>query len=383
MASLETSTGMAGTGEGRPLRILIVRIGAMGDILHALPAVVALRRRYPDCFIGWAVEPGWSELLEAVTARGNLDGVQPTGQSEQKPLVDRWYRVPTKAWKRRMLTVGTVSDIRALRRQLRGEKFDVCVDMQGSLKSAMVGRLAGARVLAGPAEPREKQAKWLYGVTVPQITKHVVDQGCEVLGGALGEVLRPTRVTLPVDKASEKWCDDLLGKILMGDEAFALIAPRAGWGAKQWPAARFGAVAAELGRAGVRTLVNATGVRDEVAERVVWASEGFATAVPCSVGQMIALTRRAAVVIGGDTGPLHMAAALERPVVGLYGPTDPTRNGPYVVGSRQVRSMVLRRATSVVDHTRHKETEAGLLQISVDEVVAAAMGLLSQPRRPW
>ena len=126
--------------------------------------------------------------------------------------------------------------------------------------------------------------------------------------------------------------------------------------------------------------MNATGIRDVVAERVAWASEGFATVVPCSVGQMIALTRRASVVIAGDTGPLHLAAALERPVVGLYGPTDPARNGPYVVGSREVRSMVLRRATSVVNHTRRTETEAGLLQIQVDEVVAAAMGLLSMQR---
>ncbi len=97
-----------------------------------------------------------------------------------------------------------------------------------------------------------------------------------------------------------------------------------------------------------------------------------AVLVPCSVGQMIALVRRAALVIAGDTGPLHLAAALERPVVGLYGPTDPARNGPYGAVSR-----VLRHASSRVDHSRHSETEKGLLEITVDEVLRAALELLA------
>ena len=108
-----------------------------------------------------------------------------------------------------------------------------------------------------------------------------------------------------------------------------------------WPAERLGRVAAELGRAGVRTVVNASVHGSPEADEVVATSEGFARAVPCSVGQLIALVRRAAVVIAGDTGPLHLAAALERPVVGIFGPTDPARNGPY-----GTRSRVLRDATS-------------------------------------
>jgi heptosyltransferase-1 len=175
-------------------------------------------------------------------------------------------------------------------------------------------------------------------------------------------------VTLPVDPAAERWCDATLSGI---GERFAVIAPMAGWGAKQWPAERYGAVATALKSAGFRTLVNAASHEDAVGRRVVEASGGAAMLVPCSVGQMIALVRRAGVMIAGDTGPLHLAAALERPVVGLYGPTDPARNGPY-----GTVSCVLRHASSKSDHSRHQETEAGLMQITTDEVVEAALELL-------
>ncbi len=188
------------------------------------------------------------------------------------------------------------------------------------------------------------------------------------MGAAVGEKLRPAKVTLPVDPAAEQWCDTLLAG---SAERFALMAPTAGWGAKEWPAERYGAVAEALGRVGIRTLVNTASQADFVGRRVVETSSGAAVLVPCSVGQMIAVVRRAAVVIGGDTGPLHLAAALERPVVGLYGPTDPARNGPFATPAR-----VLRHSSSRVDHSRHSETEDGLMQITVDEVVEAALVLL-------
>jgi heptosyltransferase-1 len=263
-----------------------------------------------------------------------------------------------------------LSDINATRRELRMWEYDICVDMQGSLKSAIVGRMAGAQVFAGPAEPREAQARWFYGRRVTTSATHVVEQGCQLLGAAVGTELTPAAVTLPIDAEAEIWCDQLLAKTLSRGERFAFIAPSAGWGAKQWPAERYGAVAAELGRAGFRTFVNeAPG--DRFADGVVAASEGFATLVPCSIGQMIALVRRAELVIAGDTGPLHLAAALGRPVVGLYGPTDPARNGPYGTEAR-----VLRHVSSTRDNSRRPETEAGLMQITTGEVVEAALELL-------
>jgi heptosyltransferase-1 len=334
----------------------------MGDVLHAMPAVAALRELHPEWFIGWAIEPGWSELLEATGT------AHTKGRNAARPLVDTWHSVPAKAWKERPLSLPTISGINAMRQELRGSKYDLCVDMQGSLKSAVVGRMSGTKVFVGPAEPREAPARGLYRQHVMTRAAHVVDQGCELLGEAIGETLHPAKVTLPVDPAAEQWCDEALAGI---GKRFALMAPTAGWGAKQWPAERYAAVAARLEEAGIKTVVNAASSEDAIAGRVVAANGGAAVSVPCSVGQLIAMMRRAAVVIAGDTGPLHLAAALGRPVVGLYGPTDPARNGPYRTNAR-----VLRHESSVTDHSRKAETEAGLMRITTDEVVEAALGLL-------
>jgi heptosyltransferase I len=338
----------------------------MGDVLHAMPAVAALRERHPDWFIGWAVEPRWLPLL-----RADRVGSGPLGRGPAMPLVDETYLASTRAWKQRPLSGHTVRHISALRRELRGERFDVCVDMQGAIRSAVIGRMAGGQRLVGPAEPREAPARWLYGERVGVSATHVVEQGCELLGAAVGETLKPAKVLLPVDEDAERWCDDLPAGVMSGEDRFVVIAPTAGWGAKEWPAERYGEVAAELGRAGYRVVVNAASIDDESAAAVVRSSGGHASALSCSVAQLIALLRRASMVIAGDTGPLHLAAVLERPVVGLYGPTDPARNGPY-----GTRSRVVRHASSTRDHRRHANTEAGLMQITTEEVVAAALDLL-------
>ncbi len=346
------------------MRVLIVRIGAMGDVLHAMPAVAALRERHPDWFIGWAIEPRWSDLLQIAGDPNDLQQIE--GRHDPRALVDRWYSVAAGAWKRRPLSWKTRAEVHGLRDVLRGEQFDIAVDMQGAVKSAVVGRMAGASALVGAANPRERAARWLYRQRVETVSAHVVEQGCELLGAAVGEALRPVRVRLPMDEMDERWATETVG-----GERFCLISPGGGWGAKMWPAERFGRVAAELGGAGVRSVVNTSRGGSVEAERVVEASGGFARAAACTVGQLIALTRRAAVVVASDTGPLHLAAALERPVVGIYGPTDPARNGPY-----GTRSRVLRDAGSATSYKRGAEVEVGMLRIGVGEVVSAALEML-------
>ncbi len=359
----------------RSLRVLIVRIGAMGDVLHAMPAVTALRNLHPDWFLGWAIEPRWSELLQSAHPDRLSDSEQrsPAMPLPAMPLIDVWHQVPTQRWKRNPVALSTLSNISALRRELRGYNYDLCVDLQGSIKSAVIGRLAGAKVFAGPAAPRERQARWLYTKTVETHAAHVIDQACQLLGSAIGQTLQPAPVTLPVDDAAERWCDELLTRLSLRDRRFVFLAPTAGWGAKQWPSERYGAVALALQHAGYQTLVNES-LGNQQVDQVIAA----ATVVPSSLGQMIALLRCASLVIAGDTGPLHLAAALNRPVLALFGPTDPARNGPYAT-----RGIVLRHPSSRLDHSRRTETEAGLRQITTQEVVESALKLLqsTEPHR--
>src|SRR6202030_3980698 len=152
---------------------------------------------------------------------------------------------------------------------------------------------------------------------------------------------------------------------------FAILNPGAGWGAKRWPAERYGQVAKELAKDGLCSLINYGPGEEVLAAAVEAGSEGTARKISCSLSELIALTRRARLLIGGDTGPLHLAAALKIPVVAIFGPTNPVRNGPF-----GTPSIVLRSATSITDHTRHSGPELGLLEIPVAEVVAAARKLL-------
>jgi heptosyltransferase-1 len=153
--------------------------------------------------------------------------------------------------------------------------------------------------------------------------------------------------------------------------AFAILSPGAGWGAKQWPAERYGLVARELASHGVRSLINYGPGEEELAAAVESASEGAARKISCSISELIALTRRARLFIGGDTGPMHLAAALEVPVVAIFGPTNPARNGPF-----GTRSIVLRSPSSLTSHARRSEPESGLLEITTGDVVGAARQLL-------
>ena len=326
----------------------------MGDIIHGMHAVAGLRERIPDAEIAWVIEPHWKPLLRS------LDG--------DMPLVHRLHRAETKAWNRAPLSLATMNSVLSLRRELRAEKYDLCVDLQGSIRSAVIGRMSGAKRFAGAAEPAERAARFLYNVRIDATQSHVIAQTAEILSGACGIEISPElRAPFPFDQSSEDWCDALL----QGDaRPLAMIAPRAGWGAKQWPAERYGAVASQLAERNFRVLVNAIPGGDLIAASVVAASGGTAQAVECTLPQLIALTRRLKLFIGGDTGPMHLASAIGVPCVAIFGPTDPKRTGPWGTNAR-----VLRDATSVTDHRRHKDPEGGLLRISIEDVTRAAREL--------
>lgn len=348
------------------LRILIVRVGAMGDVLHAMPAVAALRAAVPNAEIGWAIEPKWASLL-----RVSEDAVP---RSSAMPLVDRVHLVPTKEWSKKPFSLATLRSVLALRRELREQHYDIAIDLQGSIRSSVIARMSGARRVVGSATTRESQARWLYSQSVGLQRAHVVEQAAEIVSAVLGSPIQCITAALPVDPAAEQWCDALL--LGRPDGPLVVLAPTAGWGAKEWPAARYGAVAKALAAQGCTVLVNASPIGvDAVANLVVACSSGAASAVPCTLPQLTALLRHTSLLIAGDSGPLHLAAALGVPVVSIFGPTDPVRTGPWGSPSR-----VLRHATSITDHRRHREPDSGLLQIGVEELIEAAESLLSLAR---
>ena len=334
----------------------------MGDILHALPAVTALRMAHPEWVIDWVVEPRWRALLAVEDS---------IGRGPAQPLIDRLHLASTKDWRRAPMSLKTFHEIKALRRALRAGGYDAVLDLQGAVRSAVVGRLAGCRRLIGEAAPRERIARWLFTERVATRGAHVIEQDVELASAVAGDALAPAAPWLPVDATAEAWADKLLP--LSANQPAVLINPGAGWGAKRWPAERYAEVVNGLAGRGLRMLVNAGPGEEALADAIVQGSGGTATQLTCSVAQLIALTRRIALCIAGDTGPLHLACALGRPVVGIYGPTDPSRNGPFGTRFRVLRSPESRR-----DHKRHAEPEAGLLTIQPEDVVHAADELLAE-----
>jgi heptosyltransferase-1 len=356
-------------------RLLVVRLGAMGDILHALPAVTALRLQHPGWVIDWVVEPRWRALLAAPdsTERGS-DRPVPGRPVPSRPLVDQLHFAPARDWSRSPLRISTLRQVTALRRVLRSPGYNTAIDFQGAIRSAVIARMAAAPRLIGEAVPREPAARWLFTERVVTHGEHVIEQDMELARQIAGDELVPTPPLLPIDPASEAWCDQLLGS---SSELLALLNPGAGWGAKRWPIERYATVARGLIARGFRVMVNAGPGEVPLAEAVVegttgQGTSGAATALAMSLDQLIALTRRVSICIAGDTGPLHLACALGRPVVGIYGPTDPSRNGPYGTRFRVLRSPASRR-----DHSRRAEPEAGLLTITPEAVLEAADDLMS------
>jgi heptosyltransferase I len=351
------------------IKILIVRLGALGDILHALPAVTAIRAALPQARLGWIVEENWSELLTASGEKSPPDVVGP-----QRPVVDLIHTVNTKRWRQHIFQTKTFREIRGNLRRLQKIEYDIALDFQGNIKSAVCARASGARDIAGFADPRESAARFFYRRTFPRSGEHVIEQNLALANQALqpylgGQELKLLAPRLPCDPAAEAWAEAELARL--GISTFAMVTPGAGWGGKQWPQERFGAVARALAAHNLRTLVNAAPGEEQLAKAVVETSGGSAVSVHCTIAQLIALTRRARIFIGGDTGPLHLAAALGVPVVAIYGPTDPARTGPF-----GTQAIALRHPESQTTFSHHREPEQGLLKISADEAISAARHLL-------
>ncbi len=351
---------MSATSElASPKKILIVRLGAMGDVLHALPAAMYLKSMFSEIQVGWVVEKRWSPLLE--------------WRFHQHAFPDVVHKVDTRGWRKNLW--ASRGEIATALRELRGENYDIAVDFQGAMKSAVIALMSGAKRRFGFANPWEKAASLFYTNPVRITSVHVVKQNRELAAELVGNP-SAENVTgsffqwAPSDPMMQQWLtSEILRLRLQG--GFVILNPGAGWGSKQWPVERYAELARELGAYGVRSLVNHGPGEEELAAHVERNSDGHAVAASFNISQLMAITRKASLFVGGDTGPMHLAALLNVPVVALFGPTDPARNGPY-----GTKSVVLRDASSVTSHKRIRETEAGLRNITVPQVLEAVYQLL-------
>jgi lipopolysaccharide heptosyltransferase I len=282
------------------MNVLVVRLGALGDIVHAVPAVAALRRAYPAAQIDWLVERKHRAIVDLVTA------IDRTIELE-RPSVAAWV---------------------AVTRELRTTSYDVAIDFQGLLKSAVLARGSGAAKVVGFSiwHLREKAARPFYSASAPGEGAHVIRKNLHLL--RVLDIDDET-ISFPLATVQSPALTALQARI--DGRRFALVNPGAVWPNKRWPAGRFGELAAFLREASGLLPVVLWGPGEEPLADAVVAASGNAAIVapPTGVSDLVAMSRAAALVVSGDTGPLHIGTAVGTPTVSIFGPTDPDRNGAW------------------------------------------------------
>ena len=311
-----------------PTRIALVKLSSLGDVVHALPVAATLRAARPQMRLTWIVE-----RREAAVLRGH-------------PGLDEVIVADTRGWRRARRPAAmraALADMRALRRRLRQANFEVALDLQALVKSGVVTLATGAAVRVGFAASwgREPLSALFTNrrVQPPPSARHVVEQYLALLE-PLGIETPRLEFRMPSSPTVEARMDEWLAMAgLKPYGRLVVLNPGAGREAKRWPVAHFTTLARRLAReADARVLVTWGPGEESAARTIVDGAESAVLAPPTDLDALLALLRRASVVVAADTGPLHMAAALGTPCVGLYGPTSAARNGPYGPGQRALSS---------------------------------------------
>jgi heptosyltransferase-1 len=310
----KATAGKPGTLNPEPRkRFLVIRLGSLGDLVHAVPAVATLREAYPDAQIDWLVERPHAALLEQVPAISQVI----------------------------VLKGRSLSGWLATRAELRAHRYDVAIDLQGLIKSAVLARLSGASVVLGfdTRALREPAARLFYTeqVNVGE-GRHVIEKNLAVIehlleprGFSPGDPrgLKPARSMQSLFKLSQSPALESIRA--WGVTDFALLNPGAAWPNKRWPVESFAAVARWIHETYGWTPVVLWGPGEEtIADAIVAGASGVAVRAPqTTFNDLLALARASQLFLSGDTGPLHLACAMGAPVVALFGPTTERRNGPW------------------------------------------------------
>jgi heptosyltransferase I len=286
-----------------PRRILIIKPSAIGDVVHALPILNLLRRRWPKAHISWLITPGCAGLLEG---HPQIDELIPF----DRKMFGRTWKSLTAA--RKLLTFGLA---------LRGKHFDLVIDLQGLFRSGLLTIQTGADIRVGSTSARE--FGWMFCTHLAPLdtwNKHAVERYLSV-ADFMGLGQSPVEFIFPTDDRDRQF----IAELLPGHEPFAVLLPTTHWETKKWPLEYFAAL--------VKPLRERFGLRTVIAGDPATAALAFPDAInlggKTTLRQLTALLERAALVIANDTGPMHIAAALGRPLVTMYGPTSPIQTGPY------------------------------------------------------
>lgn len=333
-------------------RFLIIRLSSIGDIVHALPAAAALGETYPQAAIDWVVETRHTDLL--------------TGN----PFVRRLINLDTLGWRKKLLSANTLESVARGLGELRKADYDAALDFQGLYKSAVIARLSRSRERIGFAEPwlREPAAGVLYTERVtPCGATHVIEINLSLVErlGAPRVAREGWQFPLPRTEADDHYVEQQLEA--SGSHDFMVINPGGGWKSKSWAPEDYAELIRQLAgeTAGNFILTGSSAEEPLIREIIRTANSPRAKYFPSTIIQFIALVRRAKLFVGGDTGPLHLAAAVRIPIVALYGPTDPARNGPFSGADITLWNR------GPIDHTRRRPQSGYLSGISVESVRAA------------
>jgi heptosyltransferase I len=330
-------------------RFLVVRLGSLGDITHTFPAVAALRESFPSAGIIWLTDPRWASLVQSSC------------------LASEIWPVNTRA----------ISSLPEIVRRLRQSSWSAAIDYQGLWKSAMLPFFGGVtrRVGFSSATVREFGVPILFTDRVETSKVHIAEQNGELsLRAGARRGTAPVSLQIPEEDQAAV-CSHLKAQ---GLSRYIVLSPGGGWRSKCWPAERFGELCSKLHQSlGLRCVVNAGPGDETLAAELVSASGDDSPFVYRSnLGELMALLRSAACVVAGDTGPLHLAAALDTRTVALFGPTDPARNGPYRGGEAEGsehKDIVLRVAGVHTTYERGSQPHPSMLALSVEQVFNAVL----------
>lgn len=304
-----------------PRRILIIKPSSLGDIIHALPILAGLRQAYPHAHIAWVVANSFASLLEG------------------HPLLNEVIRFDRARFGRMWRSPRVFADFWRFVLEVRRQRFDMAIDLQGLIRSGLLSFFCGARTRIGFADAREG-ASWLYTrrIRPPRQAEHAVER-IIALGEDLGLTMRPARFPLAITAAERSMARGLTRESSADSTPIVAVIPGARWPSKLWQASKYVEIVRKLSQEGMRCVLLGAPSDRALADEICRGVQGNVVDLVgrTTLRELVAVIESARAVVCQDSGPMHIAAALNKPTVAVFGPTNPARTGPYSPAARVTR----------------------------------------------